>query len=128
MYTDASKAKDGEFVIDGFRTIWPSKLFTEVTLEAQKSYSSTASSGGKLVFNINKEPKAIANVEKSTTTNAPGSSKAGELGDYIGPGGDTDKLNQVGKQPRLTGPGAKASKQAQDANFDASVTGREKKR
>lgn len=127
MYTDASKSKDGEFVIQGFRTIWPSKLFTEVTLEAQKSYSSTASSGGKLVFNINKEPKAIANVEKAATTDAPGTSRAGELGDYIGPGGDTEKLNQVDKEPRLTGPGARASRQAQEPRMTKDVLGRDYK-
>lgn len=127
MYTDASKSKDGEFVIQGFRTIWPSKLFTEVTLEAQKSYSSTASSGGKLVFNINKEPKAIANVEKAATTDAPGTSRAGELGDYIGPGGDTEKLNQVDKELRLTGPGARASRQAQEPRMTKDVLGRDYK-
>ena len=62
MYTLATKRKD-QFVINGFNTVWPSKLFTEVTLEAQKSYSSTSSSGGKLVFNINKTPKTIPNEE-----------------------------------------------------------------
>lgn len=62
MYTLATKRKD-QFVINGFNTVWPSKLFTEVTLEAQKSYSSTSSSGGKLVFNINKTPKTIPNAE-----------------------------------------------------------------
>ena len=93
MYTNATKTKDGQFVLE-FNTIWPSKLFTEVTLEAQKSYSSTSSSGGKLVFNINKEPKAIPNVEKAATTDAPGSSQAGELGDYMGPGVSSDKLDQ----------------------------------
>lgn len=84
MYTDAKKGK-GEFIIQGFTTVWPSKLFTDVTLEAQKSYSSTASSGGKLVFNINKEPKAVANKEETATTDAPGKSEAGELVDYIPP-------------------------------------------
>jgi hypothetical protein len=84
MYTDAKKGKD-EFIIQGFTTVWPSKLFTDVTLEAQKSYSSTASSGGKLVFNINKEPKAVANKEETATTDAPGKSQAGELVDYIPP-------------------------------------------
>ena len=84
MYTEAKKGK-GEFIIQGFTTVWPSKLFTEVTLEAQKSYSSTSSSGGKLVFNINKEPKAIPNVEQAATTDAPGPSQAGELVDYIPP-------------------------------------------
>lgn len=84
MYTDAKKGKD-EFIIQGFTTVWPSKLFTDVTLEAQKSYSSTASSGGLLVFNINKEPKAVANKEETATTDAPGKSEAGELVDYIPP-------------------------------------------
>jgi hypothetical protein len=126
MYTDASKSKDGQFVIQGFRTIWPSKLFTQVTLEAQKSYSSTSSSSGKLVFNINKDPKVIDNVEKAATTDAPGASQAGELNDYIGPGGDTEKLNQVGQGSRLTGPGAQASRQSQEPDFDPSVTGRVK--
>jgi len=84
MYTEAKKSKD-QFVINGFNTIWPSKLFTQVTLEAQKSYSSTSSSGGKLVFNINKTPREIPNVEQAATTDAPGPSQAGELVDYIPP-------------------------------------------
>jgi hypothetical protein len=124
MYTDATKTKDGEFIIDGFRTIWPSKLFTEVTLEAQKSYSSTASSGGKLVFNINKEPKTIANVEKSAATDAPGDSKAGELVDYMGPGVGTDTLDAETDKKRLTGPGAKAAKQSQGPKMTKDVLGR----
>lgn len=95
MYTEASKSKDGQFIIQGFKTIWPSKLFTQVTLEAQKSYSSTSSSSGKLVFNINKEPKSIDNVEKAATTDAPGPSQAGELADFMGPGAtSTSKLDQ----------------------------------
>lgn len=84
MYTDAKKS-GSEFIIQGFTTVWPSKLFTDVTLEAQKSYSSTASSGGKLVFNINKQPKAVANKEETATTDAPGANDAGELVDYIPP-------------------------------------------
>jgi hypothetical protein len=127
MYTDASKSKDGQFVIQGFRTVWPSKLFTQVTLEAQKSYSSTSSSGGKLVFNINKEPKVVPNVEQAATTDAPGASQAGELNDYIGPGGDTEKLNQVGQRSRLTGPGANASRQAQEPKMAKDVLGRDYK-
>jgi hypothetical protein len=85
MYTEA-KQKGDEFIIEGFNTIWPSKLFTEVTLEAQKSYSSTASSGGKLVFNINKDPKKVANTD-STGEN--------DIVDYKP---DPDKLNNFGQQ------------------------------
>lgn len=123
MYTTATKTKDGEFVLE-FNTVWPSKLFTEVTLEAQKSYSSTSSSAGKLVFNINKEPRAVDNVEQGATTDALGPSQAGELGDFMGPDADTDKLNQVGKETRLTGPGVKAAKQS-GARKDAATLGRE---
>jgi hypothetical protein len=94
MYTEATKSKDGQFIIQSFKTIWPSKLFTQVTLEAQKSYSSTSSSSGKLVFNINKEPKAIQNVEKAATTDAPGSSQAGEIVDFMGPEG-SEKIDTV---------------------------------
>jgi hypothetical protein len=64
MYTEAAKKGD-DIIIKGFRSVWPSKLFTEVTLEAQKSYSSTTSSSGRMVFNINKEPKSVPNVDRS---------------------------------------------------------------
>jgi hypothetical protein len=124
MYTDASKSKDGQFIIQGFRTIWPSKLFTEVTLEAQKSYSSTSSSGGKLVFNINKEPKPIANVEKAATTDAPGDSKAGEMVDTIGPEGNTKKLDAETNRQRLSGPGVGAAKTQAEPKTDAATLGR----
>jgi hypothetical protein len=85
MYTEA-KQKGDEFIIEGFTTVWPSKLFTEVTLEAQKSYSSTASSGGKLVFNINKDPKKVANADASG---------ANDIVDYKP---DPDRLNNFGQQ------------------------------
>jgi len=79
MYTEAAKKGD-DIIIKGFRTVWPSKLFTEVTLEAQKSYSSTTSSSGKLVFNINKEPRAIPNVD-SSSGGEPGTDS--NVADYI---------------------------------------------
>ena len=84
MYTEAKKQGEN-FVILGFNTVWPSKLFTEVTLEAQKSYSSTSSSGGKLVFNINKEPRAVANVDSSAVAgqDSPTKTNPGEIVDNI---------------------------------------------
>jgi hypothetical protein len=85
MYTDAKDSGD-TFVITGFTTVWPSKLFTEVTLEAQKSYSSTASSSGKLVFNINKEPRKVANTETATDN---------EIVDFKA---DPDKLDAYAQQ------------------------------
>ena len=122
MYTEATKSKDGQFIIQGFRTIWPSKLFTNVTLEAQKSYSSTSSSAGKLVFNINKEPKAVANTENSSTTDSPGDNEAGEMVDNM----SADELDAVSNK-RLTGPGARAAKSQSEPKMSADVLGRERR-
>jgi hypothetical protein len=41
---------------------------------------------------------------------------------------DNDDYDKITNTPRLKGPGAKAARQSQDANFDVAVTGREKKR
>ena len=79
MYTEAAK-KGTDIIIKGFRTVWPSKLFTDVTIEAQKSYSSTTSSSVKMVFNINKEPKAVPNVDASAG-GEPGTDQ--NVADYI---------------------------------------------
>jgi hypothetical protein len=67
MYTEAKNdKKTGTFVITGFTSVWPSKLFTEVAITATKSYSSSKSSKGSLNFDINKQPKAVPNVDQST--------------------------------------------------------------
>jgi hypothetical protein len=67
MYTEAKNDKKaGTFVITGFTSVWPSKLFTEVAFTATKSYSSGKSSKGSFNFDINKEPRAVPNVDQST--------------------------------------------------------------
>jgi len=67
MYTEAKHdKKNNTFVITGFTSVWPSKLFTEVAITASKSYSSSGSSKGSFNFDINKEPRAIPNVDTST--------------------------------------------------------------
>jgi hypothetical protein len=43
------------------------------------------------------------------------------------PDADNEKLDAVTATPRLTGPGARASKQAQEPDFDPKVTGRAKR-
>jgi hypothetical protein len=91
MYTEAAK-KGTDIIIKGFRTVWPSKLFTQVTIEAEKSYSSTSSSGGKLVFNINKEPKAVPNADTSGGTE-PGSDQ--NIADYQAPRSDIKASDTV---------------------------------
>ena len=121
MYTNASKAKNGEFVIQGFTTVWPSKLFTEVTLEAAKSYSSTSSSSGKLVFNINKEPKLVPNKEEGP--------EATDTADFpASPGGsaDNDQLDTV-DQARSKVVARRAPAPDRGAGVNASVFGRKKR-
>ena len=67
MYTEAKHDKKaGTFLITGFTSVWPSKLFTEVAFTATKSYSSGKSSKGSFNFDINKEPRAVPNVDQST--------------------------------------------------------------
>ena len=67
MYTEAKNdKKNGTFIITGFISVWPSKLFTSVAFTASKSYSSGKSSKGSFNFDINKEPKAVPNVDQST--------------------------------------------------------------
>jgi hypothetical protein len=68
MYTEAKNdKKNGTFVITGFTSVWPSKLFTSVAFTASKSYSSSKSSKGSFNFDINKEPKAVANTDLATS-------------------------------------------------------------
>ena len=68
MYTEAKNdKKNGTFVITGFTSVWPSKLFTSVAFTASKSYSSGMSSKGSFNFDINKEPKAVANTDLATS-------------------------------------------------------------
>jgi hypothetical protein len=67
MYTEAKHdKKNNTFVITGFTSVWPSKLFTEVAITASKSYSSSGSSKGSFNFDINKEPRAVPNVDTGT--------------------------------------------------------------
>jgi hypothetical protein len=66
MYTEAKNdKKNGTFIITGFTSVWPSKLFTSVAFTATKSYSSGKSSKGSFNFDINKEPRAVPNVDQS---------------------------------------------------------------
>jgi hypothetical protein len=99
MYTEAGK-KGTDIILKGFRTVWPSKLFTQVTLEAQKSYSSTTSSGGKMVFNINKEAKAVPNADHSSGGT---------------PGTDVDIVDFVPTRTDIKAADTKLSRPADDA-------------
>ena len=99
-----------------FGAHWPSTAVTGVKLSAGKTYMSTAKGGGNMVFKILKGgAKDVPDAEEtgsSKTTSAKIS---------------TADLDAETNRQRLTGPGARASKQTQGPNFDPSVTGRAKR-
>jgi hypothetical protein len=105
-----TKGKEGQRLdIEAF---WPAKISGQVKLK-------TKGSAGEI--------KGKMSVEFS-----PGGEDITKPGDM--PAGqaepaklDTDDLNQVGKEPRLTGPGAKASRKATQPDFDEKTLGRKKK-
>jgi hypothetical protein len=115
MYTYV-KETNQDFEIT-FDAKWPSTAVTGVKLSAGKTYMSTAKGGGNMVFKILKGgAKDVPDADET----GGGKKSTAKV--------STADLDAVGKQPRLTGPGAKASRRAQDANFDVAVTGRQKKR
>ena len=113
MYTHVKESgKDFEITFDAK---WPSAAVTGVKLSAGKTYMSTAKGGGNMVFKILKGgAKDVDDAEEI------GSKKSSAKV-------STADLDQVGKEPRLTGPGAKASRQSQEPDFDEKTTGRKKK-
>jgi len=65
MYTRAKQT--GDTISVNFKTIWPGKAVTNVTLQPEKAYNSKRSSKGKYVFRINEKAKAIPNKDEATT-------------------------------------------------------------
>jgi hypothetical protein len=115
MYTYIKESsKDFEIT---FRADWPSTAVTGVKLSAGKTYMSTAKGGGNMVFKILKGgAKDVPDAEET------GSSK--KTSAKI----STADLDQKDKEPKLTGPGAKASRQTREPDFDERTLGRRKKR
>ncbi len=114
MYTYV-KETNQDFEIT-FRAEWPSTAVTGVKLSAGKTYMSTAKGGGNMVFKILKGGAKDVPDAEETASSKKSSAKV-----------STADLDQKDKEPKLTGPGAKASKRAQGPNFDPSVTGRAKR-
>jgi hypothetical protein len=116
MYTDTADNKD-TITITKLTAVYPSQTVTGVLLDASKAYMSTQGKGN-FTFEILKngaKPSDINPIdgEDSLETGTPAKLSANDL-------------DQVGKEPRLKGPGAKLAK-ASGPNFDEKVTGRAKR-
>ena len=108
LYTNV---KGNKLVTEAF---WPAKISGQVKL---KTKGSAGEIKGKMSVEISPggadlDPGEIPGVAASDA----------EIADQ-----DTDTLDGITSAPRLTGPGARASKQKQEPNFDPSVTGRAKR-
>jgi hypothetical protein len=108
LYTNV---KGNKLVTQAF---WPAKISGQVKL---KTKGSAGEIKGKMSVEISPggadlDPGEIPGVAASDA----------EIADQ-----DTDTLDGITSAPRLTGPGARASKQKQEPNFDPSVTGRAKR-
>jgi hypothetical protein len=103
--------KAGNYTVTGFTSKYPPDFKGTVGLDATKCYSATGIIG-RVSFSYNGGGDKDTDVDVTAV-------------------GDTDaenaKLDQVGQEPRLSGPGARASRQSQDADFDEKTLGRKKK-
>ena len=116
MYTEATESAD-TITITGFRAIYPSETVTGVLLDATKAYMSTQGKGN-FTFKI------LKNGAKSDDVNPIDGVDDVESSAKL----STADLDAETNKTRLTGPGAKASKQKSGPNFDVSVTGREQRK
>ena len=94
-----------------FETQWPAKLNGKISVE-NKSSAGDPTAGG-FSFKLGREVSGD-NDGVARDTNDP-------------PRLSVDDLDAETNAPRLTGPGAKASRQSQEPDFDEKTTGRKKK-
>jgi len=103
--------KSGNYTVTGFTSKYPPDFKGTVGLDATKVYAATGIIG-RVSFSYN----GGGNKDTDVTTTAVGDTDA-----------ENAKLDQVGQEPRLSGPGARASRQNQEPDFDEKITGRKKK-
>lgn len=116
-----AKQLGSKIIIEPFEVIYPSEAVTNVELSAGKTFYSTGSKGNfTFVILFNGATKIEDDSDDSDNGDIePDVTSPAKL--------SADDLNQIGREPRLSGPGAKASRQAQDADFDEKTLGRKKK-
>jgi hypothetical protein len=110
QYTDYTR---GELL---FATQWPAKLNGEISV-VNKSSAVDPTAGG-FSFKLGRPTAADSGVDAVGST---------DLGTTVSTNASNKKLDAVANTPRLIGPGARASKQNQEPDFDPKVTGRAKR-
>jgi hypothetical protein len=117
MYTDTSVSGD-TITVTRLTAVYPSQTVTGVLLDATKVYFSTGGKGN-YTFTILKNGAKPADVNPVDPEDSiEQDSTPARL--------DTKDLDQVGKTPRLTGPGVRAAKTA-EPRTDAATLGRERR-
>jgi hypothetical protein len=117
MYTDTKDSTD-TITITKLTAVYPSQTVTGVLLDATKAYMSTQGKGN-FTFKILKNgarPDDVNDIDGTDSLEVDPARLS------------TADLDKVGKEPRLTGPGARASRQTREPDFDERTLGRKKKR
>jgi hypothetical protein len=118
MYTYTTSRGD-DITITGLEAKYPGEAITGVLLDASKVYFSTGGKGN-YTFTI------LKNNAKPSDVNPVDGIEGNEVGAEPAQL-DTDDLDAAIKQPRLTGPGARAAKTTAEPRTDASTLGRERR-
>jgi len=116
VYTNTSVSAD-TITITKMDAVYPSKTVTGVYLDASKVYYSTGGKGN-FTFTIMKNGATEKDVNPMDPVDEPDNT----------PPVATADLDAETNRPRLTGPGAKASRSAAAPKMDVATTGRAKRR
>lgn len=117
-----TERKDDGVTFSRFDVIWPPTFTGKIKFSAS-DFQSNKKSTSRLAFSVGNE-RGTKTADDNQTQEPDSGVPA--PGNNMSPGDDADKLNQVGKTPRLTGPGVRASKQSA-ARTDAATLGRERR-
>jgi hypothetical protein len=113
-----TERKDDGVAFSRFDVIWPPTFTGKIKFSAS-DFQSNKKSTSRLAFSVGNERGTKTADDSQTQEPDSGVEAPARL--------SADDLNQIGREPRLTGPGARASRQSQDADFDEKTLGRKKK-
>jgi len=110
-----TKRSDSGVAYSRFDVIWP-PVFTGKIKFSASDFQSNKKPTSRLAFSVGNERSAKDAPDTDTTEKSAVPAQT-----------STADLDAVTQQSRLTGPGARASRQARDPNFDPEVTGRKRR-